>query len=109
MLDLRTIPLPDLKALIIVCDTMAKRGNRYFEDQFVILSRVALSTHEMLEMSEYKTDDLVEAIDYLKTAIDGLENLPHDHPGKMFLKYSLTAAHDELQKRARKEVLHAVK
>jgi hypothetical protein len=108
MLDLRTISLSDLKSLIAVCGEMAKRGNRYFEDQFVILSRVALDSHEILEMAEYRDSDLFGAIEYLKAALDGLDHFPADHPGKLFLSYSLTAAHNELEKRARRENLRAI-
>lgn len=108
MLDLRSIALPDLQALTAVFSAMGQQGNRFFEDQFVILSRVALQSHELLEMNEYTDDDLLKAIEFLKLAIDGVHNLPEEHPGKMFLKYSLTAAHNELQKRARKQNLRAV-
>ena len=108
MLDLRTIPLADLKALILVCDVMAKRGNSYFADQFVILSRVALSHHEIKEMAEYPTEELVEAVDHLKLAIEGNAALPDDHLGKTYLRYALTAAVGELERRARRENIKAV-
>ena len=104
MLDLRTIPTLELKGLIATCDALAPR-NRYFEDLFVILSRVLLSTHETLEMSEYEESHLFEAVAFLKIAIDANENIPDDHAGKMFLKYSLTAALTELEKRARKQAI----
>ena len=58
--------------LIAFCDGMQKRGNVYFAERFVILMRVALSHHEMSEMSEYDTADFVEAVSVMKGAIDRL-------------------------------------
>jgi hypothetical protein len=108
MLDLTTIPLEHLKALIVVCDSFAKHGNRFFADNFVLLSRVALAGHAILEMSEYSSSDLAEACEYFKTAIDDNASLPQDDPAVLFLRYSLTAAHGELQKRARRSTVKAV-
>ena len=108
MLDLRTIPLPDLKALILVCDAMQKRGNSFFEDRFVILSKIALDHHEVKEMAQYQTEDLLEAVEFLKMAIDGNAALSDDHPAKLYLRYALTAAVDELEQRARQENVKVV-
>ncbi|MGH7847752.1 MAG: hypothetical protein ACREQW_21630 [Candidatus Binatia bacterium] len=109
MLDLRTIPLADLQTLIDLCAVMGKRGNRFFEDNFWILTGAAVQTHEILEMSEYETENLIEAVNGLKVVIDNNPDLPSDHPTKIFLSYSLTAALAELEKRARKERIKAVK
>ena len=87
MFDLKTIPLPDLKALILFCDALQKHGNSYFEDRFVILSRVALAHHQIKEMAEYPTEDLLEAVEFLKIAIDdATAALPNDYAAKLYFR-----------------------
>src|SRR5262245_17793275 len=105
MLDLRTIPTVELKALMITCEALSEH-NRYFEDLFLLLSKALLETHQSLELSEYKVNDLHQAVEFLKIAVDKNEHIPDDHPGKVFLKSALTAALVELERRVGMQGVH---
>jgi hypothetical protein len=98
LLDLRTIPTPDLKLLIEICAD--RKENHFFEDNFVILSRILLSQHECLEMKEYSEHHLSEAAAVFVDLLNRNRALPEDHPTKMFLRFNLTAAQTELERRA---------
>ena len=106
LLDLRTIPTADLKLLAEVC--AGRQANHFFEDNFVILSRILLAQHECLEMAEYSEQDLAEAVGVFVDLLDRNQSLPADHPTRTFLRFNLTAAHDELERRARRENIKAV-
>ena len=109
LLDLNEISLQDLQALMAVCSDVAKRSaNRFFEDQYWLLVRVAAQRHETLEMAEYDAQHLAEVIGTLKPLVEAAEKFPEKHAGKQFLKFSLTAALNELEKRARRERIKAV-
>ena len=107
LLDLRAIPTADLKLLAEVC--ASRQANRFFEDTFVILSRILLAKHECLEMAEYSDQDLAEAAAVFLDLLDRNQSLPADHPTRMFLRFNLTAAHDELERRQRQTILKVVK
>ena len=106
LLDLRTIPTADLKLLAEVC--AGRQANHFFEDNFVILSRILLAQHECCEMSEYSSEDLAEAVGVFVDLLDRNQSMPEDHPTRMFLRFNLTAAHDELERRARRQNIKAV-
>jgi hypothetical protein len=70
--------------------------------------RLLAQRYEIREMSEYKDEHLLDAMEKLKTALDALDEYPKDHPGKLFLQYSFTAAAGELENRRRRSMLRAV-
>src|SRR5437762_4967467 len=107
LLDLRTIPTQDLKNLVEIC--ASHQANHFFQDNFVLLSRILLAQHECLEMSEYSEQDLTEAAAVFVDLLDRNQLLPADHPAKMFLRFNLTAAHDELERRHRQKIIKVVK
>jgi hypothetical protein len=107
LLELRTIPTADLKILAEFC--ASRQANQFFEDNFVILSRILLAQHECREMSEYSQQDLAETVATFADLLDRNQSLPAEHPTRTFLRFNLTAAHGELQKRARKEAVRVVK
>ena len=78
LLDLRTIPTADLKLLAEVC--AGRQANRFFEDNFVILSRILLAQHECHEMSGYSEAELAEAAAVFLDLLDRNESMPADHP-----------------------------
>jgi len=107
LLDLRTIPTADLQCLIEVC--ASHQANRFFEDTFVILSRLLLAKHECREMAEYSDEDLAETVAVCVDLLDRNESMAPDHPTRMFLRFNLTDAHDELQRRQRQTIMKVVK
>lgn len=107
LLDLRTIPTADLKLLAEIC--ASQQTNRFFQDNFVILSRILLVHHECYEMAEYSERELSEAIAIFADLLDRNQSLPADHPTRMFLRFNLTAAYNELERRQRHNRLTVIK
>jgi hypothetical protein len=99
--NLETIADEDLKALITVCDAMAKEGNRFFCDLFVILSKEALSRHKGTDLSNYSTNELGEALERLKAVVDESRSagVNDDYPALSFARVTLAAAIAELERR----------
>jgi hypothetical protein len=106
-LDLRTIPAPDLKILVEIC--ASKKTNRFLEDNFVILSRILLADHESSEMAEYSEQDLSEAVAVFAETLERNQSLPADHPTRKFLEFNLTAAHSEIDRRKRQNIMKVIK
>ena len=92
LLDLRTIPQQDLKMLAEICAN--RQDNRFFEDNFVIVTRILLAQHECSEMSEYREQELFEAVGVFIDLLDRNQSLAEDHPTRMFLRFNLTAANE---------------
>jgi hypothetical protein len=107
LLDLRTIPMQDLKLLIEIC--ASRQANKYFEDNFVILSRILFAQHECSEMSEYNDEHLAEAEAVFLDLLERNQQLPHDHPTQTFLRVNFTATYDERQRRAKNLVVCATR
>jgi hypothetical protein len=106
--NLESIAEQDLKALITVCDAMAKEGNRFFRDMFVILSREALSRHNPTDLENYTGGELCEALERLRAVVDESRSagVNDDYPALLFARLTLAAAITELERREKNQMVH---
>jgi hypothetical protein len=106
--NLETIADDDLKALITACDAMAKEGNRFFRDLFVVLTREALSRHNPTDLQHYSGGELCEALERLRAVVDESRSagVVDDYPALAFARVTLAAVIAELERREKKETVH---
>jgi len=107
LLDLRTVPPADLQKLIDIC--ASHNVNRFFQDNFVILSRILFAQHQCSGMSEYTDQELEHAESVFLDLLERNQQLPNEHPTHKFLSFNFGAAYDERERRKKQTTIRRVK